>query len=287
MMSRAHKSRPSFLGPDSLPAWILVGLVLFNIGVFWIFAEDEYLPEWVNAVVIGAWTFEPMLLAIWTALSPGALIIRLSLAVPSLALLIAAQAIAPGGFKDIELYEFKIMTIAGSVMFAADLILMLILRWFFGWRLEPPGLAELQPAPRFQFGIKYLIILLTLCAVVLGILSDPVFKPPPEPNFAFIMFGPEFFLHIVMVGGTTILFALLPLAAIPLMLLSAQRSKRAFAWTLGTWGVMTVLIAAVWLALGEENVLPFGLLVQLGAAVLGFAAAVPLRLAGYRLKTSR
>ena len=278
--------RPSFLAPRSAPAWILFGLVLFNIAVFWI-SNDENLPEWLQVVLLGGWMFEPMLLAGWTVLGPGAFIIRLSLAIPSLMLLIAAQGIFPGGFQDIEFYEFKVMTIAAFIMFTADLVLLLILRRSFGWRLEPPVGAQQQTNTRFQFDIKYLIILLTLCAVVLGIISNRVFKPPPQPTFAFIFFGPEFFLHIVIIGGTTAFFALRPLAAVPLIVLNVERSKRLIGFALGTWALTSVIIAAVFMARDEsaEDVLFGGLLLQSGAVLLGSATAWLLLLAGYRLQS--
>jgi len=160
-----------------------------------------------------------MLLATWAAFGPGALIIRLPLVVPSLLLVHASQGIQPAGDFDVERYEFIVTLIAATSIISATTVLLLVARRSFAWHIESSTETPASDAPRFQFDTKYLITLITLCAIALGITSSLTFKPP-EPSLFFspgYFFGPGFFVRVIAIGGVSIFFLLLPLIVVPLI----------------------------------------------------------------------
>ena len=264
------------------PGWVLAGIVLFlaafNIVIDWMADVVPEPSDWA-VTIVGVWVFEPILLAFWGALGTGPLIIRLSLLLPCLVTLVTVPSIRHHGFQDMERYEFIVLMIAAIAIFAVTTILLLILRWLFGWRIAQYPDGSTSANLRLQFDTKYLIILITICAITLGSTASLKFSEPKPPNF---LFGPEFFVHVVVMGASIISLLLLPLIAVPILSLSVCPSKQAFIWSVAQWALVTSVTTAIWTIIDKSSPLAHVLLLQLGAATAGASSALALRLAGLR-----
>jgi hypothetical protein len=90
-------------------------------------------------------------------------------------------------------------------------------------------------------------------------------------------------VNIAVIGSALMSLLLLPVIAIPLLVLNRRPSKRFAYWAFALWAVVTTVSTAIWTLLEGDSPLLLALTLQLGAAMLGASAALPLRLAGYRL----
>ena len=266
-------------------AWLTLSGIVFalaalNLATFWLYPETPP-PDYVEAMFIGAWVFQPMLLGIWTALGPGRFVTRLPLVVPCLVLVAAAPGLHRAGF-DLERREFIVIVAAGIAILLVTSGLLFIVRRFTGWRIAQ-SFHEAHRGPScFQFDLKYLLILITLWAAALGITSSLVFAPPNPSTF----FGFNFFVHVAAIGGAAISAMLLPTVAVPLFVLSAPVSKRFVVYWGAFWALEICLATAVWRLIEIQplwQILQWELLMQFGAGVVGAIAALALRWAGYRL----
>jgi hypothetical protein len=263
--------------------WVLIGIVLWfaavNTASMWLFPDSGAWEE-LEAIIIGFWAFEPMIFAIWAALGPGRFAVRLPLVVPCLMLVVAAPGLRKASLADTEKYEFITLTTAAMTLLAITLLLLLLARRSTGWRIvtrETPASGEAAP---LQFDIKYLLLLVTVCGVALGLTVSLDFGGPPNRN---VFFGPEFVIYILAVGSAVVSVLNLPMIAVPLIVLQERCSARFYWRSIALWLVVTLGVSGVCIAIEGDFPLMLPLLIQLGAAIAGFAAALPLRFAGCRL----
>jgi hypothetical protein len=263
--------------------WVLAGIVLgfaaFNTATTWLY-PDSGAREELKAIVIGFWAFEPMLFAIWAALGPGRFIIRTPLILFGLVLVVVAPGLDPRNFVDVERFEFMVLLIAAFAIFGAATLILLGLRFFIGWRLEQSRNDTREIGRPFQYDTRYLITLVTLCALALGITFNVKFGPTDPPN---MFFGPGFYVYIMAVGSAVVALLHLPMLAVPFWMLTDRPSKE-FYWRAAVfWFAMTLGVGLFWIAQDDVTAARFPPLLQFGAAVAGVAAAWPLRWAGCRL----
>ncbi len=259
---------------------ISAAIGVFNAASRWFLLDSA--SDWIETIVIGAWAMEPLLFAGWTALGPGSIVTRLPLALAGFAFDVAAPGLYRPNFADVERREFVSLFVAAMSLFAAATSLLLLVRWITGLRIEQ------NPGPKLYLGVrfdtKYLLVLMTLCAVTIATLSGLTFgKPRP----ALISFGPDFYIRIVIYGSLYCFFALLPVLAVAMFSLRHSPSRRAVWFVLVGWAISFVIMAGVWVGLmqewGWEAIEAVGL-IQLGAAAMAIPAAFVLRTAGYRLR---
>ena len=192
----SKQSRTSPLAESGLVLLgIVLGIAIFNALIFW-WTNGPDRPEWLTELVIGAWVFEPILFAIWTALGPGRFLIRLTLVIPCLLLVIAAPGLPADSFDQVQRHEFLVIAIAAIVSLFLTTVLLLILQSFTTLRIGHRSGNSMPDVLRFQFGTRCLLMVITLYAIAIGITSSLKFASF-EPN-SFL--GPNFYVMIT-VGG--------------------------------------------------------------------------------------
>jgi hypothetical protein len=263
--------------------WTLVGIVLgfaaVNTALMWLFPGSDGWEEF-ESIIIGFWAFEPMIFAIWAALGPGRFAIRLPLIVPCLMLVVAAPGLRKASLADTEKYEFITLTTAAMTLLAITSLLLLLVRRSTGWRIEIRETPASGDAVPLQFDIKYLLLLVTLCGIALGLTVSLDFGSPPNQN---LFFGRQFVIYILAVGSAVVSLLILPMIAVPLIVLAAQRSASFYWRAIVFWLAVTLGVSGACIAMGSDFPLMLPLQIQLGAAIAGFVAALPLWFAGCRL----
>jgi hypothetical protein len=268
--------------PRTNLAWVLASIVLgfaaFNTATTWLYPAGGAWEE-LEAFIIGFWAFEPMLFATWAALGTGRFIIRTPLIIFCLVLVVVAPAIDPTNFAEVDRFEFVVLLIAAYAIFAAATLVLLILRWITGWRIEQPRADGASYNRPFQFDTKYLLTLVTLCALAFGITFNLKFDSAPPA----LLFGPDFYVHIMAIGSVIIWLLHLPMLALPLWTLTDRPSKAFYRRAVALWCVVTLGVGLFWVSQDDIKAARFPPLIQFGGAVAGIAAAFPLRWAGCRL----
>jgi hypothetical protein len=271
------------LWPAFAPAGIVVAYVVANVLMFWLLNRVRRPSDYIEAFVIGALVVEPISIGIWTALGSGALLTRLPMALLSISLLIlSVQMPEPNFGRGLDRDDFLALVLSGTILFTLSTLIFLIVRWFTRFRIEDRRSSQLDGRAPVRFSMKYLLALITLAAIALGMFSQLRFKEPPSRPFL----GPEFVYYVMIIGGAILASVSLPTIAVPAFILSQRISKRAAGFAIGFW----FIVALIWiliLAINEVDewleIISYGLLVQLAAAIAGALTAVPLRLAGFRL----
>jgi hypothetical protein len=238
-----------------------------------------------GAIALATLVAQPMLIGVWTALGAGSILTRLPLAIPCTAFQVIVLAYIPRVRSTLQREEFYIYLVAGLAIWAAATIVFLIVRRFSGLRIQHVApQPDIKPAG-LQFSIRYLLTLTTLYAVALGSIIQVEFKPPPPLPFWGFMFGPDFLMTVVAVGGAIMFAALLPTMAVPLAILHGRPSRRPITWVIGLWIVITLSIIIFTIDQEENPLLTLGflLLTQATAAAIGAGTALALRYAGLKL----
>jgi hypothetical protein len=266
------------------PSLALFGVVAayaaFNVitSLLWPKPDDEIAVLLI--AIIGVFVLQPMIIGVWLALGSGSWLTRLPIAVPCFLLLLLAPAIFSRDGVDIARDEFIVTVLAGLGILVATSLIFSCIRWFTRFRIA----SDRRQTPgnqKAQFNIRYLLILTALCAVVLGILSQIKFQADPPRGF---LSGLDFFVVIVVFGGSVVATALLPTLSIPLFILHGQPSRRAIQIAFAAWIVISGLLI-IFLVDQEDPlvVLQSGLIAQSSAALAGALTALFLRWAGVRL----
>jgi hypothetical protein len=208
--------------------------------------------------------------------------------IPCLLMLVVAPGLRKASLADVERREFVVAVLVGMAIFAVTTALILTLRWFTGLRVEP---ITVQTAGQssVRFSMKYLLATISLYAVVLGMIVQLAFQAePPPPTFS--LFGPDFYIRVLIFGGAVLFAILLPTISVPLLVLCPRVSKRAYPIAVACWAIATLPIVEVWFMVDGEpwlRTLQFVLIVQLGAILAGVLTALAMRLGGFRLVSGR
>jgi hypothetical protein len=279
MADRAQQVKAPRIGLGWVLAGIALGFAAFNTATTWLFPESGAWEE-LEAIIIGFWAFEPMLFATWAAIGPGRFIIRAPLIILCLVLVVVAPGLDSSNFTDVEQFEFVVLLIAAFGIFAAATLVMLLLRLFVGWRLEQRWDDVGNSDRPLQYDTKYLILLVTLCALALGITFNVKFGPADPPN---LFSGPGFYVYIMAIGSVVIGLLHLPMLATPLWVLTDRPSKKYYRRAVALWFLVTLSTGLFWISQDVVAAARFPPLIQFGGAVAGVVAAWPLRWAGCRL----
>jgi hypothetical protein len=282
MADPAQREHASRVGHSWTLAGIVLSFAVFNTVIMRLFADHAPWEE-LEAIIIGAWVFEPLLFAAWAAFGPGRFAMRATLIIPCLALVVAAPGLDPVNLESVQRFEYVVLLIVAFAILAIATLIFLILRRYVGWQI-----VSIRSEPRnsdrpFQYDTKYLISLVTLCSLALGITFSLKFSPAEPPSS---FFGPGFYIYVMAVGGAVISLLLLPIVAIPLWVITERPSKKFYRGSAELWLVLTFSIGGFWLIAGEgmePKAILYPLLIQFGATVVGIAAALPLRWTGCRL----
>ena len=263
-------------------SWALAGVVLAYVAISssaqWYFAGHE--ESSLSGIMLGLLVFQPIMLGIWTALGTGSILIRIPIVIPCLMLLFVAPGYVPEAYKQMQLGEFVAAVLTGYGIYAISTILFLLFRRYTHFRIRSANEAPTGNPPTFNFSIKYLLALVTIYAVVLGMMSQLRFQTEPPSGR---IFGPSFFIFLIVIGGAVASAAVLPTTAAPLSILHGSITRRAVAQAFVFWAVVTGAIVVFTIDLEDPSVMGFILLTQFGSTIAGVLAAKLLRGSGLRL----
>jgi hypothetical protein len=262
---------------------IIAALAIINSAILWSWPENG--PEVALAFYFGYMILQPVLLGAWTALSTGPIFTRIPMAVASLILLLVAPGWFPASFNRAEKYEFVLFVVAGLSLYVISLVLFLIFRAVSGFRLQSETETLVPPPKPLQFSTRYVLCLMTICALDLGMAFNLSFQPPPDPGTT--IFGRNFFIMVLFIGAAVLGGAILPALAVPLCILHGRPTQRAIIGSMIFWAV--VLLAPIIFFIdqsgpGDSFLVLF--LAQFATAIVGGAIAFVLRRAGLRLVRS-
>jgi hypothetical protein len=218
---------------------------------------------------------QPFLFGTWAALGPPPAIKRVPLTAASVALVELASAIASGGDFEPELFEITFS------LFGTSTLLMLIVRKVARWQIGTEHEATSGAMAVNQFSLKYLLVLTTVCASLLGAARGLMSLSTLQRSPSWHADLPEL---LVPIGLVTL--AIFPAILVPLMALFPRPTTKMLIT------VPCICLALAWLsveavvALENEPRLEVTrdiAILQLGAVTSGLLSAIVLRLAGYRL----
>jgi hypothetical protein len=260
-------------------AGVVLAYAAINSFIAFIWPDGAW--DAVEALLIGGMVLEPMMFGLWTALGAGSILTRLSLAVPCLLFVFVAPGYVPANFADTQRSDFIATVLTGFAMYAVTLALFLIFRRFTRFRIQRPERDHPNGTSGIHFSMKYLFAVITIFAIALGFTTQLKFQTQPPPPS---LFGPDFFLRILVIGGAVIYAALLPTLVVPLSILHGRPSRSAVLWPLALWLLLMASLVFVLIDAGDVwSTVGFVLLAQLGACILGAATALPLRVCGLRM----
>jgi hypothetical protein len=250
------------------------GFLVFLHGAFQVFLNPlgvgvDDLGEELGLTLMGFLMTQPILFGIWAALGPGNSIRRIAATFAIFVAVCLGGAIKPLNVWSAAGESFSIeieplLWALGFFILAAGI--MVLARKFAGWRFDALS-AVPTASPQSQFGVKFLLGLTTVCAVLLAIC-----RALSSTNASAVMFA-----------GITLLI-LFPVLVLPFLMLSRKPSVRLLVVALLVWAILTWLATEAMAAVdsvsrgGAARQLVF---IQLGAATASFVSAIALRLGGY------
>jgi hypothetical protein len=269
-------------GPNLALVGVVIALALLNSAAtaFWPDTGDDYLAVFAWAI----FGFEPIAFGVWTALGAGSILKHLPVAVPCLMLLFVAPGYVPNAFADLRQTEFTMAVAMGFAVYAATTLLFLIFRRFTGFRISPSINQAPSDNARIKFGIKDLLALITLYSIVLGLSTQLKFDTKPATNTWIL--GPDFYIAVILYGGSTLAGAILPTVIVPLSILHGRPSRRAVYSVTALWAAIVLAIALLFDGNPKIELAMFVVFTQLIAATIGAFVAIALRCAGLRLVRS-
>jgi hypothetical protein len=238
-------------------------------------ARSSNQPDWIEMLTVGLMFSQPFLFGTWAALGPPPAMKRVPLSAASLVLVELASAIASVGDYEPELFAITFS------LFGTSILLMLIVRKTARWQIGTERDAGRGATAVNQFSLKYLLILTTVCASLLGVarvlvsMSTLQRSPVWQPDLAELL---------VPIGLVTL--AIFPAVLVPLVALFPRPTMKILITVPCLWLALAWLAVEAVVALGNEtrvDVIRDIALLQLSAMTSGLLSTLVLRVAGYRL----
>jgi hypothetical protein len=241
-------------------------------------------PEVLFFAKIGTFISQPVLFAAWASLGPPPAVMRVPLSMAAFAtVLLAIQFGYTRGAGGPDRLESLVIQ---SALLLAGVAIGLVVRRFTHWRIER-STVDLSPSAANQFSLRFLLILTTICAALLG-LGRTLFATETAANSPAIDF-----LWRILWMLPTFLCITIPPVLVPIMILAPRVSGRKLVAIPVFWAVLTYLAVEL-IYIGDRPqadtrwTLAWQILrVQLGAAITAVISALVVRFAGYRLVNNR
>lgn len=248
---------------------------------FNLFVSERNKSEWVELIVVGIQLVQPVLFAAWASFGPPPAVKRVPLTIAALIALELA-AVARSHFADVRLPLHEVLLVTLSLFLTAALVFSLI-RIFKRWNVT--NRYDKTDIVRSQFSMKFLVVLTTIVAVLLGI-GQVLSRASSLPsNFAWIDFVKEVAVPIALM-----LLAMLPAVIVSALILSHSPGIRTILLLITLWLVMSCGAVSLLAALETEpwkDAAEVVALFQFGAIIAGALSAVILRFGGYRFVNLR
>jgi hypothetical protein len=275
--------------PERCPPayWITLGLLVVahvEFGVFLspagIYGNSTY--HFLLAPVLGFLFSQPLLCAFWTAFAPQPFYHRVLCGLPICALLAFAVELGnlmtggrvfsyhesfcqPGFFLSMYLLLYLTAT-----------LLLLLARQLFRWRLTRPAAEPVSYQYReSQFGVKHLLILTAVTALVCGLFRsltviDPSVYPHPSREVAALVFE--------------IIIVLLPIALVPWLTLVHHRDiTLSILCAVVSFGPIAVVCGLMYRFALIRGSPEDSLFIQFGAISSVFVSTLTIRSCGFRM----
>jgi hypothetical protein len=235
--------------------------------------------KYLSMVDVGVLMSQPLLLAFWAALVQQHFVRRFLWCYFLCTLLFFAEEISTGAKGNLSAaYDPFVMLILQFGLFLLSIVILSIVKIFSGWQVQmarTAGTASNYQAA--QFGIKHILIFITITAFFLGLLRMAILQIPLPPS--------EYYAEVCNGIFTTLLLdyvTLLPVVFMPWCFL-ADRAKM----LVGASLLMNFIVIIDLSLEGAGDIAPenFSLVLysQLGAALSVLFTTLPLRLCGYRM----
>jgi hypothetical protein len=271
---------------DARAKWTLIGIVagfaVVNSVISLVTTEVEPWAMIRDAIAYVLVVLEPIMFGIWAALGDGSILKRLFVTIPCLLLLSLVPGYVPEAFSDVRKDEFVMMMVVGFAIYAIAVGLFLVFRWFTGFRIVPAGDGSMTVQSKIRFSLNDLIGITSLWAVVLGLTIHLKFQTTPDPNTW--IFGPDFYLKMLIFGGALLSARALPTLAVPMFMLHGRPSRFAVVLVAFFWTAVSLTMIVLQYMDGhffEAVVTVAGY--QLITAAIGALVAFVLRFGGFRL----
>ena len=243
--------------------------------------------KWLAASGIGVLFVQPLLVAAWAALGTGSLIYRLPVSAATLIAWMFAHSISDwnlfagdGARNDLNIE----MTFAFVIVFVVATAIIGLVRRVSGVHISryqqsaPPS-----PRRRHQFGMKYVLGWMTVCALLI-VVGRAFVSDPLRNHLSWLSL-----LWDLLEGSVLLLLLTMPPAVLPLLALTRPTPWRWLLMFIVSWPVslgLAIAILTLSVRSGPPNAFEFCAGVQLGVTAIAVFSAVVLRLAGFHL-TSR
>jgi uncharacterized membrane protein len=231
-----------------------------------------------RCLLTGVWLAQPILLGVWAAIGPPPAVKRVPATAITLVLL--ATACSNNAFTGNSSRHLLETIFIMSGLFIGAAFVMSIIGYRTSWQIASQ---QISPAAAInQFSLKYLIGMMTFVGFTLAFGRFLMAASPSNATQ-----WSTSLIRLAWVSGV-ILLGTLPIAAVPIVMLSRRPTARAIvslliAWvvtTLSAIQIVTALDRAEWTRIASDLI---GF--QLGGALAGALTALALRKSGYRLLT--
>jgi hypothetical protein len=266
--------------------WLVLGLLVlahaaFGIG-FGFFAQvaDEDMETYrvyVFFIMLGFILSQPILLAMWAALAPQRFYHRFLWSL--LLCILIAFAVALGTFI-FETQELFFITMIDLALFIVAMLILLLVRRLSRWHIIHSYMAHVpsdyQPN---QFGIKHLIILITITALACSFFRT------------FMMISPQLEYPSVaefVKGLCEVSVMLLPIIIIPWFVLAYLKNMlSSIFYAIILLGIVEVAVYLIFCKYDSNPETIHSLFVQLGASISVLLTTLVIRSCGFRMIRGR
>jgi hypothetical protein len=276
--------------------WISFGLISAAYTIFQLLFSPIGLtaptrPWWVF-LVIGATVMQPVLLGLWAGIGPGSAAMRVPLLLVALWLTVLA-----GGYKQWNLWDIEFLPPTGIRsaaasgvdsdfaaamlgLFVTALVATIGFRRITRYSVNRVPHETLASAARTQFPLKFLLLMVTVCGLLLSLSQRVTFIPPLG------QWSSRLSLIGIALNSLVVPLVLLPAPTLALILLVERIRPRVLATLIFSTALLSLLIMqamAVATNVRQLETLFVFTSLQAGAVLVGVFSALPLRWTGYRL----
>ena len=264
--------------------WVVLGLLVIAHGILGVYftpigANVEEQNSLIGGVMMGVLGSQPILFAIWAAFAPQRFYHRFFWSLLLCTLVSFAEELGTLRHSGVRL-GFTMVSELTLFMVATGILLLVrrLTRWQMKQSIESNLATDYQA---YQFGIKHLIILTTIVAVVLGL-----FRTLLTFNGNITLFPSV----AQFISFASLIVALLyPVIVIPWCTL-AYRGKIFYLllFAIITWAILDlplilVVESQIWEGAMTGEIIEGTLVLQLGAGLSAIVTTLVIRLCGFRL----
>jgi hypothetical protein len=244
--------------------------------------------EPVELMLFGALFVQPVLFAIWMVLGPGAEVKRLPITCALFVIVMLAEAFNVWSLLEQGITRGPRLLIPGLALLGFAAGALTLVRWFTGWRIRITPGATRDCLPANRFSVKFLLLWMTICAVLIVIVRRLAFErwSAPDGQTLILMSISTALLLLMLLPATCVSLAvLLPRLSVGVMLL----------WPLLWAGLIWLTIEMMLAAAAKFEIMPndrkeitsFVITAQSGAVAAALLSSFVVRIAGVRLYNMR